>query len=280
MKITKINEYIGAEVTGVNLNKPISEAIKIEIYNALLDNVALIIRDQNFSAEEFMQAVSLFGELMEDQNRRYLADGVPMVSVLSNRHVDSTGKPAKIANNATWHTDHTNQEYPPKFTILYPVALPDSGGGTALCNMRAAYAALSDEWKVKIDHMKTANTLISSARSSTGNLDIVKEQEVAGIPPMIHPLVRTHPEHGTRSIWFHKAKTENIIGMEPQETQDFLAELLAEAIRPEFTYTHEYKLGDMLVIDNRSSMHKAGFDYDHSQHRMLYRALVRGDRPF
>ena len=97
---------------------------------------------------------------------------------------------------------------------------------------------------------------------------------------MIHPLVRTHPEHGTRSIWFHKAKTENIIGMEPQETQDFLAELLAEAIRPEFTYTHEYKLGDMLVIDNRSSMHKAGFDYDHSQHRMLYRALVRGDRPF
>ena len=118
MKITKINEYIGAEVTGVNLNKPISEAIKIEIYNALLDNVALIIRDQNFSAEEFMQAVSLFGELMEDQNRRYLADGVPMVSVLSNRHVDSTGKPAKIAHNATWHTDHTNQEYPPKFTVL------------------------------------------------------------------------------------------------------------------------------------------------------------------
>ena len=131
MKITKINEYIGAEVTGVNLNKPISEAIKIEIYNALIDNVALIIRDQNFSAEEFMQAVSLFGELMEDQNRRYLADDVPMVSVLSNRHVDSTGKPAKIANNATWHTDHTNQEYPPKFTILYPVELPDAGGGTA-----------------------------------------------------------------------------------------------------------------------------------------------------
>ena len=272
----KINEYIGAEVTRVNLNKPISEAIKIEIYNALLDNVALIIRDQNFSAEEFMQAVSLFGELMEDQNRRYLADDVPMVSVLSNRHVNSTGKPAKIANNATWHTDHINQEYPPKFTALYPVALPDTGVGTALCNMRAAYAALSDEWKIKIDHMKTANTLIGSARSSTGNLDIVKEQEVARTPPMIPPLVRTHPEYGTRSIWFHKAKTENIMGMEPQETQEFLE----EAIRPEFTYTHKYKLSEMLFIDNRSSMHKAGFDYDHNQHRILYRALVRGDRPF
>jgi taurine dioxygenase len=280
MKINKINKYIGAEVTGVKLNEPISKKIRKEIYNALLDNVALVIRDQKFSAEEFMKAVSLFGELMEDQNRRYLADGVPMVSVLSNRHVDSAGKPAKIANNATWHTDHTNQEYPPKFTALYPVALPDAGGGTALCNMREAYSALSDDWKIKIDRMKTANTLISSARAATGNLDIVKEQKEAGAPPMIHPLVRTHPECGTRSIWFHKAKTENIIGMEPQETQDFLSELLEEAIRPEFTYTHEYTLGDMLIIDNRSSMHKAGFDYDHSQHRMLYRALVRGDKPF
>ena len=280
MKINKINKYIGAEVTGVKLNEPISKKIRKEIYNALLDNVALVIRDQKFSAEEFMKAVSLFGELMEDQNRRYLADGVPMVSVLSNRHVDSAGKPAKIANNATWHTDHTNQEYPPKFTALYPVALPDAGGGTALCNMREAYSALSDDWKIKIDQMKTANTLISSARAATGNLDIVKEQKEAGAPPMIHPLVRTHPERGTRSIWFHKAKTENIIGMEPQETQDFLSELLEEAIRPEFTYTHEYTLGDMLIIDNRSSMHKAGFDYDHSQHRMLYRALVRGDKPF
>ena len=254
--------------------------MKKELYNALLDNVALVIREQSFSAEEFMKAVSLFGELMEDQNRRYIAEGVPMVSILSNRHVDSAGKPAKIANNATWHTDHTNQEYPPKFTALYPVALPDTGGGTALCNMREAYSALSDDWKIKIDRMKTANTLISSARAATGNLDIVKEQKEAGTPPMIHPLVRTHPERGTRSIWFHKAKTENIIGMEPQETQNFLAELLEEAIRPEFTYIHEYTLGDMLIIDNRSSMHKAGFDYDHSQHRMLYRALVRGDKPF
>ena len=176
MKINKINKYIGAEVIGVKLNEPISKKIRKEIYNALLDNVALVIRDQNFSAEEFMKAVSLFGELMEDQNRRYLADGVPMVSVLSNRHVDSAGKPAKIANNATWHTDHTNQKYPPKFTALYPVALPDTGGGTALCNMREAYSALSDEWKIKIDRMKTANTLISSARAATGNLDIVKEQ--------------------------------------------------------------------------------------------------------
>ncbi|NQV61275.1 MAG: TauD/TfdA family dioxygenase, partial [Alphaproteobacteria bacterium] len=75
-------------------------------------------------------------------------------------------------------------------------------------------------------------------------------------------------------------KTERILGMDPAETQDFLTELLEVAMRPEFTYVHEYILGDMLIVDNRSAMHKAGFDFDHSQHRMLYRLLVRGERPY
>jgi len=113
----------------------------------------------------------LFGELMEDQNRRYLAPGLPLVSVLSNRHKDSKGNQAKVAKNATWHTDHTNQEFPPKFTTLYPVELPDSGGGTSVCNMRDAYEALPEDLRQRITNMKTANTLISSARAEIGNPD-------------------------------------------------------------------------------------------------------------
>lgn len=279
LKISKIKEHIGAEVTGVDLTKPVDEATRQRLYDALVDNVALVIRDQKFTAAQYETAASLFGELMEDQNRMYLAPGVPTVSVLSNRHKDSQGKQAKMANNATWHTDHTNQEFPPKFTCLYPVSLPDSGGGTSVCNMRAAYEALPKDIKQRISGMKTANTLISSARMKTGNPDIVRARQVADGGPMIQPLVRTHPERGTKAIWFHKGKTENILGMEPEETQDFLAELLETAIKPEFTYVHEYTLGDMLIVDNRSAMHKAGFDFDHSQHRMLYRALVRGERP-
>ena len=217
---------------------------------------------------------------MEDQNRLYLVDGLPLVSVLSNRHKDSQGNPAKVSTNASWHTDHTNQERPPKYTMLYPVALPDKGGATSICNMRAAYEALPQDWKRRITDMKTANSLISSARFTVANPDILQAQQELKVPPRIQPLVRTHPERGTKAIWFHKNKTENILGMEPAETQDFLGKLLEIAIRPEFTYAHEYKLGDMLIVDNRSAMHKAGFDYDHSQHRMLYRILVRGDQPY
>jgi len=280
MKITKIKEHIGAEVTGIDLREPIDASTRQRLNDAVAEHVVMVIRGQKFTAAQYQAAAELFGELMEDQNRRYLVDGLPLVSVLSNRHKDSQGNPAKMGKNATWHTDHTNQERPPKFTMLYPVALPDEGGGTSICNMRAAYEALPEDWKQRITDMKTACSLISSARFKIANPDILRAQQELKVPPTIQPLVRTHPERGTKAIWFHKSKTENILGMEPEETQAFLDKLLEIAIRPEFVYVHEYKLGDMLIIDNRSAMHKAGFDYDHSQHRMLYRILVRGDRPF
>jgi alpha-ketoglutarate-dependent taurine dioxygenase len=280
LRITRIKQHIGAEVSGIDLREPVDAATRQRLYDALVDNVALVIRGQSFTAAQFQAAGELFGELMEDQNRRYLAPGVPMVSTLSNRHKDSLGNQAKVGKTATWHTDHTNREKPPKFTSLYPVALPDRDGGTALCNMRAAYAALPEDLRQRIDAMRTANTLISSARADIANPDILRDQREAVGGPVIHPLVRTHPERGTKAIWFHKSKTERILGMEPEETQEFLDELLAAALRPEFTYVHEYSLGDMLIVDNRSAMHKAGFDFDHSQHRMLYRLLVRGERPY
>ena len=280
MQITKIREHIGAEVTGIDLREPIDEPTRKRLNEAAAEHVALVIRDQKFTAAQYQAAAQLFGELMPHQNRRYLVEGLPLVSVLDNRHKDSKGNQAKVGTNATWHTDHTNQERPPKFTMLYPVALPDRGGGTSVCNMRAAYEALPESWKKRITGMKTANTLISSARFKISNPDVLKDQIEAKAPPTIQPLVRTHPDRGTKAIWFHKSKTENILGMEPEETQAFLDELLEVAIKPEFTYVHEYRLGDMLIIDNRSAMHKAGFDYDHSQHRRLYRILVRGDRPY
>ena len=280
MRIEKIKEHIGAEVSGIDLREPVDAATRKALNDAVAEHVVMVIRDQKFTAAQYQAAAELFGELMEDQNRRYLVEGLPLVSVLSNRHLDSQGNPAKVGKNATWHTDHTNQERPPKFTMLYPVALPDKGGGTSVCNMHAAYEALPQVWKERITSMKTANSLLSPARYKIANPDILREQQAAKSPPRIQPLVRTHPERGTKAIWFHKGKTENVLGMDPEQTQAFLDELLEIAIRPEFVYVHEYRLGDMLIIDNRSAMHKAGFDYDHSQHRMLYRILVRGDRPF
>jgi taurine dioxygenase len=277
MHIEKVKEHIGAIVTGIDLARPLDNATQKRLYDAAVENVVLVIRGQaHLTPGQVQAAGEMFGELMEDQNRRYLVDGYPLISVLDNRHLDSKGQPAKVGANATWYTDHTNQEFPPKFTMLYAVAVPDKGGATSVCNSRAAYEALPAEVKAKIDGAKTENTLISSARMKNGNPDVVKAQLESKKPPTVHPLVRTHPETGTRAVWFHKSKTETVTGMSPEETQDFLQDLTDRITQPQFCYAHEYQTGDLLIVDDRASLHKAGFDYDHSQYRML----VRGDRPY
>lgn len=281
MMVHKVKEHIGAIVTGIDLAQPIDAVTKKKLYDAAVENVVLVVRGQaHLTPAQLQAAGELFGELMEDQNRRYLVDGFPLISVLDNRHKDSKGQPTKASSNATWHTDHTNQELPPKFTLLYAVAVPDKGGATSVCNSRAAYEALTEDVKRSIAGMKTENTLISSARFKNANPDILKAQLKSTVPPTIHPLVRTHPDSATKAIWFHKGKTEKVTGMTPEETQDFLQDLTDKITRPEFCYAHEYQKGDLVIIDDRSSLHKAGFDFDPSQHRRLYRMLVRGDRPY
>ena len=281
MQITKVKEHIGVIVTGIDLAKPIDAATKKKLYDLVIENVVLVIRGQAHLTDAQVQAAGeIFGELMEDQNRRYLVDGHPLISVLDNFHKDSKGGQAKVGKNATWHTDHTNQERPPKFTMLYAVAVPDKGGATSVCNSRAAYEALPEDLRQKITGMQTENTLISSARFKIANPDILKEQLASKKPPMVHPLIRTHPETGTRAVWFHKSKTEKIIGMTPEETQEFLQDLTDKVTQPQFCYAHQYQPGDLLILDDRQSLHKAGHDYDQTQHRKLYRMLVRGDRPY
>jgi len=280
LTITKVKEHIGAIVTGVDLAKPIDAATRKQLYDAVVENVVLAIRGQaHLTPAQVQAAGELFGELMEDQNRRYLVDGFPMISVLDNFQKDSQGNQAKVGKNATWHTDHTNQERPPKFTMLYAVAVPDKGGATSVCNSRAAFEGLADDLKQKLVGMKTENTLISSARFKIANPDILRDQLESKNPPMVHPLVRTHPESGTKAIWFHKSKTERIIGMTPEETQEFLQQLTDMITQPQYCYAHQYQPGDLLIIDDRQSLHKAGHDFDQSQHRLLYRMLVRGERP-
>jgi alpha-ketoglutarate-dependent taurine dioxygenase len=280
LKITKVKDHIGAIVTGIDLAKPVDAATQKKLYDAVVENVVLVIRGQaHLTPAQVQAAGEIFGELMEDQNRRYLVDGHPLISVLDNFAKASDGAPAKVGANSTWHTDHTNQERPPKFTMLYAVAVPDKGGATSVCNSRAAYEALPEDLRQKITPMKTENTLISSARFKIANPDILKEQLASQKPPTVQPLVRTHPDTGKKAVWFHKSKTEKIIGMTPEDTQEFLQDLTDRCTQPQFCYAHQYQVGDLLILDDRQSLHKAGFDYDHSQHRLLYRMLVRGERP-
>ena len=276
MKITRLSTHIGAEATGTDLRMPVAAQTRRRLNAAVVEHVALVIREQVFTPEQYLAAVSLFGEPMEQHFTQYALPGCPLVHEVSNRHTDKSGK--RVKHGADWHTDHTNHVRPPKYTSLYAVSLPSSGGDTAIVNMRAGYEALPDAIKQKIGAMKTVNVFqgSASARYSGQSADAQAERKPE---PVLQPLVRTHPENGTKALYFHPVKAENIVGMDAEESQALLKDLLERSVRPEFIYSHKWRKGDMLIWDNRAAMHRASFDYDPSEYRLLYRVLVRGEVP-
>ena len=276
MKVTPLSPNIGAEVTGIDLREPVDAETRRRLNAAVVEHVALVVRDQDFTPEQYLSAVSLFGEPMEQHFTQYALPDCPLVHEVSNRHKDKSGK--RVKHGAGWHTDHTNHVRPPKYTCLYAVALPSSGGDTAVVNMRAGYEALPGSVKQKIEGMKTVNVFQGSASAHSGqSADAQAEHKPE---PVLQPLVRTNPENGTKALYFHPVKAENIVGMPPAESQALLAELLEHAVRPEFIYRHKWRKGDMLLWDNRSALHRAHFDYDPDEYRLLYRVLVRGELPY
>ena len=279
MTITKLSPHIGAEVTGIDLTQPVDAATRRALNAAAVEHVALVIRDQTFDGHQFLAAGSLFGEPMDRDFLDYSLAGVPFVFEVSSRHRNKDGSVKKVGPR--WHTDHTNHERPPKHTILYAVELPAKGGGTSIANMRAGYDSLPDDLKRRIEGMQTANVIVGS-EAKTVNSDGLARQTTQQPEPVLQPLVRTNPDNGRKALYFHTNKTENIIGLTPKETQVLFDELLERALKPEFIYSHTWRPGDMLLWDNRSALHKANYDYDPmdvTQHRLLYRMMVKGERP-
>ena len=277
MKITPLGAHIGAEVTGIDLAKPVAEADRVALNQALVDHVALAIRDQEYGPEDFLAAAGVFGTPFPQNFTDFNLPDAPLINIVSSRHTDKKGK--RILRGASWHTDHTNRDCPPKCTVLYAVQLPSSGGDTGVCNMRAAYEALPDAVKARLADAKTCNVHEGRAadrESPKGRELEAKEKSV----PIFHPIVRTHPESGRKALWFHPVKTDYVTGYSPEETRVLLRDLLASAVKPEFVYRHKWRKGDMLIWDNRQAMHQAYHDYDPAEHRMMYRLLLEGDRPF
>ncbi len=275
MQVRKLSPNIGAEVTGIDLRQIDAETAE-RLNRTVLDNVCMVIRDQQFTPEEFDRAVRIFGEVMDQDNPQYSFPNLPGIKRHSNFNVDAYGN--RVKEGIVWHTDGAYREQPPKYTILYAVELPDSGGNTNVVNMRAAYRWLPEETRKRLDGMTTNFVRLgSAARRRSPNIVATVARE--GQTVRQHPLVRNIDGTGERGIWFHPNNVENIVGMDPEETQEFLHDLMDKTIRPEFVYSHAWKLGDVFMWDNRSSMHKVSFDYDFSQHRLLYHATILGERP-
>jgi taurine dioxygenase len=264
LRITPLHPSLGAEVAGVDLSAPIGEPTRHELNRALADHLALVFRGQSLTPAQYLAAASAFGPPMEQHYSQHNMPDFPLIGLIWHRNGQ---QPAE-----RWHTDHTNRECPPAATILYGVEIPSAGGGTSVASMRAAYLALPEAERRRLESLTSFNGL-------DGHDDTRQEDRDKYGQSVEHPMVRTHPVHGSKAVYFHISKATHISGMTPEASRSYMGALLDRMIRPEIVYHHSWRKGDVLVIDDRATMHRAHGDYDRSQSRVLWRIIVEGDRP-
>lgn len=278
ISITPLGEHAGAAVEGIDLRQPVGDETHDRLNQALADRVVLVFRGQTLTPPQFADAGRIFGPPIIQLLKQYQVDGCPELGVVSNRDRDTAGDGKVIIRGASWHTDHSNMEVPPKATALYSVSLPDRGGDTKFTNTAAAYDALPDATKKRIDGLKVVHTYLSSR--TPRKLPKRTEAEQHESPPVEQPLVRTHPENGRKALYLNPVRMEEIVGMEKEAAFELLDELVAHATEERFQYRHQWQLGDMVIWDDRCSMHEANADYDMAQLRLLHRLMIEGTKPF
>jgi len=283
--IRQIHKHFVGEVSGVDLRKPLTkdEAATIE---AGMDKYAvLVFHGQDITDEQQMAFALNFGErekarggtVVKKEDYR-LTTGLNDVSNLGK-----DGKPlardsrAHLFNlgNCLWHSDSSFRPIPAKFSLLSARVVNPKGGNTEFADMRAAYDALDDETKAEIEDMICEHSLMYS-RGSLGFLDY-SDEEKEMFRPVLQRLVRTHPVHRRKSLYL-SSHAGAIKGMSVPEGRLLLRDLNEHATQREFVYVHKWTLHDLVMWDNRQTMHRVR-RYDQSQPRDMRRATVAGTEP-
>lgn len=276
-EISPLSDHTGAEARGVDLSRPVDADTRKRLNKAFSDNSVLAIRDQALTPHQFVDAVQLFGEIFQQHNSRFALPECPQIHYISNqdRYQDGT----RYIPGSGYHTDHSNDAMPPKATVLLAIKLPDKGGDTQYVNMHRAYEDLPADMKKRIDGLKAIH-VYQSKFSARKLMDLPADRKDKLAQAMHHPIVRTHPETGRKSLYINPIRIEGIVGMPEGEALGLLDELLSHATQEKYQYRHKWQPGDLVMWDNRCLLHKANGDYDHSQTRYLYRVMLRGDTPF
>jgi taurine dioxygenase len=276
MKVRAMTSHTGAEVLGVDLSHGIDDATKAALNKAFVDHHVLAIRDQQLEPKQVVAAVELFGQIFHQHNTKFALPDCPQIHYLSNQDRFPDGK--RYIPGEGWHTDHSNDARPPKATVLHAVTLPSSGGDTQFANMAAAYAALPDRTKARIDELIAIHVYQSS--HSARKLMSLSEANKERVPnAVLHPIARTHPDSGRKSIYINPIRIEGVLGLDHKEALPLLQRLLEHATQEQFQYRHAWQPGDLVLWDNRCLLHKANGDYDMEETRYLYRVMLQGDVP-
>jgi alpha-ketoglutarate-dependent 2,4-dichlorophenoxyacetate dioxygenase len=284
ISIHKLHPVFVGEVQGVDCRRPLTQQEVAAIEAGMDEYAVLIFRDQNITDEEQIAFTRHFGELesyntpghirkREDQR---LGPGIADFSNL-DKHGNIMSAEDRVwffkLADRLWHSDSSFRPIPAKYSLLSGRTLPSWGGNTEFADMRAAYDALDDRTKAEIDELVCEHSLIYS-RQAIGFTELT-EDEVAAFRPVPQPLVRTHPATGRRSL-FLSSHAGAILGWTIPEARLFLRDLTEHATQRQFVYSHVWRLHDLVMWDNRLTMHRAR-RFDRNEVRDVRRTTLAGD---
>lgn len=274
LTLIPLTDTLGVEATGIDLAGPVSAADVEAMRNALNEHLVMVIRDQKLTPPQYLDAMSLFGELMDQHLSKLLMPDHPKIAVLDSRRSTIEGGQAIPIGSRDWHTDHTNHDRPPKMTAMYAVSLPSKGGDTGFANMQAAFAGLPADERDRLAAMTTVNVIES-------HTDYVDEDVRSALKadPQQHPFIRTHPDTGRKAIYVHPGKLDHFVGMDHDASKAFVDDLLDRVLTPDVTYRHKWRPGDLVIWDNRATLHVAYRDYDYREARVMHRVCLEGEVP-
>jgi taurine dioxygenase len=262
---------IGVEVTGVDV-RTLDDASFAPIYQAWLDHNVLCVRDQELTIPEFIAYSRRFGPVVPHPSKSTRHAEHPEITLLGVGKFDAAGnlRPEIYRRGAEgWHTDGAYNQAPFKATQLYALAVPSRGGDTLFANGYAAYDALPQRLKERLDGVIGA--FAYSGRRGGSRLLNPEDQDWV---PVYHPIVRVHPETGRKSLYFDPGKIVDFVGVERDEGDELIAELKERMIQPDAEYHHKWRKGDIVIWDNRCSYHRAAGDYPPEEDRIHWRVSI------
>jgi taurine dioxygenase len=273
LSITPIRQNFGAEVSGIDLSSPVSATNKQLLNDSLAQYAVLVFRDQSLTPPQFMAAAEIFGDLMDQQLKKYVLPDYPMVGC--NSTDDLPRKNGKLqVRGENYHTDHSNDRCPPKATTLHALQIPPAGGDTQFVDVRQAYDDLPDAMKVTLKGLRSLHVHQSSR--SPRELTKLSPEDLAKIPTALQPLVIRHPGNSRPALYLNTGRMEGIEGMESDAGFALIEDLYQHATHARYEYRHQWRAGDMVIWDNQAVMHQANADYDPEQKRFLYRLMIKG----
>jgi taurine dioxygenase len=270
--VRPLSSALGAEILGLDLRDDIDARVFAQIRDAWHQNLVIVLRGQNMSEEDQVRFAEKFGPPAMIHTKQFVRNH-PAVMLISNIRED--GKPigALPDGEMHFHTDQCHQERPAMASMLYALEVPRAGGNTLFANGYTAYETLPPEIKRRIDGRKALNAYDYETAATKRGTRLTQS-----VPSYAHPVVRTHPATGRKALYVNRLMTVRIEGLPAQESDNLLAMLFDHQERREFIYEHVWRVGDLVIWDNRCTLH-ARTDFSPDERRLMRRVTILGEKP-